>query len=164
MRDARITTIYEGTTGIQSNDLIGRKIGRDGVHCNEPVIADMSSELRELDASAPAAGATRRQRWRLLPAERLDRIPGKALASRPEPQWPCQFLSDAVRIRHRWLAHCESRPPLRPGIFTGPDQSFYDSKLHTGAFTHSRYCRSPGTRTNCPGRSRKRGDTDAALI
>ena len=28
-RDARITTIYEGTTGIQANDLIGRKIQRD---------------------------------------------------------------------------------------------------------------------------------------
>ncbi|HUO67195.1 MAG TPA: acyl-CoA dehydrogenase [Gammaproteobacteria bacterium] len=28
-RDARITTIYEGTTGIQANDLIGRKIARD---------------------------------------------------------------------------------------------------------------------------------------
>jgi 3-(methylthio)propanoyl-CoA dehydrogenase len=28
-RDARITTIYEGTTGIQANDLIGRKIIRD---------------------------------------------------------------------------------------------------------------------------------------
>ncbi|HKY03217.1 MAG TPA: acyl-CoA dehydrogenase [Burkholderiales bacterium] len=30
LRDARITTIYEGTTGIQANDLIGRKIVRDG--------------------------------------------------------------------------------------------------------------------------------------
>ena len=30
-RDARITTIYEGTTGIQANDLIGRKIARDQV-------------------------------------------------------------------------------------------------------------------------------------
>jgi hypothetical protein len=29
-RDARITTIYEGTTGIQANDLIGRKLARDG--------------------------------------------------------------------------------------------------------------------------------------
>jgi len=28
-RDARITTIYEGTTGIQANDLIGRKTARD---------------------------------------------------------------------------------------------------------------------------------------
>jgi hypothetical protein len=30
MRDARITTIYEGTTGIQANDLMGRKIAREG--------------------------------------------------------------------------------------------------------------------------------------
>jgi alkylation response protein AidB-like acyl-CoA dehydrogenase len=29
LRDVRITSIYEGTTGIQSNDLIGRKFGRD---------------------------------------------------------------------------------------------------------------------------------------
>ena len=30
MRDARITAIYEGTTAIQANDLIGRKTARDG--------------------------------------------------------------------------------------------------------------------------------------
>jgi alkylation response protein AidB-like acyl-CoA dehydrogenase len=29
LRDAQITTIYEGTTGIQANDLVGRKIARD---------------------------------------------------------------------------------------------------------------------------------------
>src|SRR3954463_9322823 len=29
LRDARITTIYEGTTGIQANDLAGRKVGRE---------------------------------------------------------------------------------------------------------------------------------------
>jgi len=29
-RDARIITIYEGTTGIQANDLLGRKTARDG--------------------------------------------------------------------------------------------------------------------------------------
>ncbi|MFT6752521.1 MAG: alkylation response protein AidB-like acyl-CoA dehydrogenase [Candidatus Azotimanducaceae bacterium] len=29
MRDARITTIYEGTTGIQANDFIGRKVSRN---------------------------------------------------------------------------------------------------------------------------------------
>ena len=30
LRDARITTIYEGTTGIQAMDLMGRKIAREG--------------------------------------------------------------------------------------------------------------------------------------
>ena len=30
LRDARITAIYEGTTGIQANDLVGRKLLREG--------------------------------------------------------------------------------------------------------------------------------------
>ena len=30
LRDARITTIYEGTTAIQANDLVGRKVAREG--------------------------------------------------------------------------------------------------------------------------------------
>ncbi|MBI4755430.1 MAG: acyl-CoA dehydrogenase [Betaproteobacteria bacterium] len=39
MRDARITTIYEGTTGIQANDLIGRKIARERGATIEAVLA-----------------------------------------------------------------------------------------------------------------------------
>jgi len=46
MRDVRITTIYEGTTGIQSNDLIGRKLGRDGGAAMGALIADMARELQ----------------------------------------------------------------------------------------------------------------------
>ena len=41
MRDARILTIYEGTTGIQANDLIGRKIAREGGATVKSVIALM---------------------------------------------------------------------------------------------------------------------------
>jgi alkylation response protein AidB-like acyl-CoA dehydrogenase len=41
MRDARITTIYEGTTGIQANDLVGRKIAREGGATLNAVIAQM---------------------------------------------------------------------------------------------------------------------------
>jgi hypothetical protein len=33
LRDARILTIYEGTTAIQANDLVGRKTARDGGQC-----------------------------------------------------------------------------------------------------------------------------------
>jgi alkylation response protein AidB-like acyl-CoA dehydrogenase len=47
-RDARITTIYEGTTGIQANDLIGRKLARDkGVNAGA-LIRDMKAELEAL--------------------------------------------------------------------------------------------------------------------
>src|SRR5215831_4015330 len=47
-RDARIITIYEGTTGIQANDLVGRKTGRDGGKTATAVIAEMRALDSEL--------------------------------------------------------------------------------------------------------------------
>ncbi|MFW2404024.1 MAG: acyl-CoA dehydrogenase C-terminal domain-containing protein [Gammaproteobacteria bacterium] len=41
MRDARITTIYEGTTGIQAGDLVGRKILRDKGAALQALIAEV---------------------------------------------------------------------------------------------------------------------------
>ncbi|HLA36817.1 MAG TPA: acyl-CoA dehydrogenase [Rhodocyclaceae bacterium] len=46
-RDARITTIYEGTTGIQANDLIGRKLAREGGATLQRVIAMIEQTLGE---------------------------------------------------------------------------------------------------------------------
>jgi acyl-CoA dehydrogenase len=51
LRDARITTIYEGTTGIQANDLIGRKVARDGGRAAADFIARVRTVLAELQAS-----------------------------------------------------------------------------------------------------------------
>jgi hypothetical protein len=52
VRDARITPIYEGTTGIQANDLIGRKLARDGGRAAQLVIAQMRALAEDL-AAAP---------------------------------------------------------------------------------------------------------------
>jgi alkylation response protein AidB-like acyl-CoA dehydrogenase len=46
LRDVRITAIYEGTTGIQANDLIGRKLGRDRGAAMHALIAEIEAELR----------------------------------------------------------------------------------------------------------------------
>jgi alkylation response protein AidB-like acyl-CoA dehydrogenase len=40
-RDARISTIYEGTTGIQANDLVGRKVGREAGATMKGLIVEM---------------------------------------------------------------------------------------------------------------------------
>ena len=60
VRDVRITTIYEGTTGIQSNDLLGRKMGRDRGAAMTALIADMTRDIEALSASDAAVGATRK--------------------------------------------------------------------------------------------------------
>jgi acyl-CoA dehydrogenase len=50
-RDVRITQIYEGTTGIQSNDLMGRKFLKDNGKTALLVIGQMQATLKELAAS-----------------------------------------------------------------------------------------------------------------
>ena len=52
LRDARITTIYEGTTGIQANDLLGRKIVRDGGKEARRLLEEMKATASELQSSS----------------------------------------------------------------------------------------------------------------
>jgi alkylation response protein AidB-like acyl-CoA dehydrogenase len=53
LRDARITTIYEGTTGIQANDLVGRKVAFE----KGATAMALIEEMRALDAPLAALGA-----------------------------------------------------------------------------------------------------------
>ena len=56
LRDVRITTIYEGTTAIQANDLLGRKLTRDGGAAMRALLDAAELELREQPGAAEAAG------------------------------------------------------------------------------------------------------------
>jgi butyryl-CoA dehydrogenase len=53
-RDARILSIYEGTTAIQANDLVGRKTVRDGGATAKGIIAQVRGTEEELASSASA--------------------------------------------------------------------------------------------------------------
>jgi butyryl-CoA dehydrogenase len=50
-RDARILTIYEGTTAIQANDLVGRKTLRDGGELAKNLLAQVAATAAELTSS-----------------------------------------------------------------------------------------------------------------
>lgn len=56
LRDARITTIYEGTTAIQANDLIGRKIAREQGATINAVIREMRTAAAGLDGDLAMIG------------------------------------------------------------------------------------------------------------
>jgi len=51
LRDVRVASIYEGTTAIQSNDLIGRKLGRDRGAAMAALIKDLLADLDGLRAN-----------------------------------------------------------------------------------------------------------------
>src|SRR3954451_869526 len=53
-RDARILPIYEGTTAIQANDLIGRKTVRDGGVTVKGILAQVRRTEEQLSACTSA--------------------------------------------------------------------------------------------------------------
>ena len=59
LRDARILTIYEGTTAIQANDLVGRKTARDGGAIAK---AHGAAQIEATEARARARATARRRR------------------------------------------------------------------------------------------------------
>jgi alkylation response protein AidB-like acyl-CoA dehydrogenase len=59
-RDARILPIYEGTTAIQANDLIGRKTVRDGGQTVRGVLGRVAQTLAELPDDGELGGIRRR--------------------------------------------------------------------------------------------------------
>ncbi len=84
-RDARILTIYEGTTAIQANDLIGRKVLRDGGATARRVLALVEAELEKLrGADHPVAqrGAERLERALAAATRATDAVLGFSGAPR----------------------------------------------------------------------------------
>jgi len=60
LRDARIATIYEGTTGIQGNDLVGRKLAQDGGQAMLALLEEMRAVVASLDEAGEELSALRR--------------------------------------------------------------------------------------------------------
>ncbi|MGY8903590.1 MAG: acyl-CoA dehydrogenase [Burkholderiales bacterium] len=61
-RDAKILTIYEGTTAIQANDLVGRKTARDGGQTAKAIAAQIEATEAQLAkcSSVPARAVLKR--------------------------------------------------------------------------------------------------------
>jgi hypothetical protein len=136
VRDARITTIYEGTTGIQANDLLGRKLGRDRGAAMSSLLADMSRELEGLSADDPVVGATRKATLESLGL--LKGATGALLEMMGSPR-PDRAMAVAVPylklcgyVVGGWLM---ARAAAIAGKHKdGADRDFYSGKLRTALF------------------------------
>ncbi|MDB6010480.1 MAG: acyl-CoA dehydrogenase [Gammaproteobacteria bacterium] len=136
VRDARITTIYEGTTGIQANDLLGRKLGRDRGAAMNSLLTDMSRELEALSADDPVVGATRKAA--LESVGLLKGATGALLEMMGSPR-PDRAMAVAVPylklsgyVVGGWLM---ARAAAIAGKHKdGADRDFYSGKLRTALF------------------------------
>ncbi|MCT8180247.1 acyl-CoA dehydrogenase [Variovorax sp. CY25R-8] len=83
-RDAKILTIYEGTTAIQANDLVGRKTARDGGQTAKAIAAQIEkteAELAKSDSAAAKAVLKRLKAARKAFVEVVDFVAGQTKAS-----------------------------------------------------------------------------------
>jgi len=125
LRDARITTIYEGTTGIQANDLVFRKLAGDGGAAADALLCDIgatAAEARALnapglqDAAGRArAGARRGRRRHRLAARSMPRgaPPGRGRCrelSPPDGPARRRLASDPGRLGGQPRRHRGARP------------------------------------------------------
>ena len=84
LRDARILPIYEGTTAIQANDLVGRKTARDGGRTPKAIaaqIATTEAELTSHDSAAAKAMLKRLRAARTAFEQVVDFVAGNTKAS-----------------------------------------------------------------------------------
>ena len=84
LRDARILAIYEGTTAIQANDLVGRKTARDGGRTPKAIAAQMAkteAELAKHDSAAARSMLKRLKAGREAFEQVVDFVAGNTKAS-----------------------------------------------------------------------------------
>jgi alkylation response protein AidB-like acyl-CoA dehydrogenase len=135
VRDVRITTIYEGTTGIQSNDLLGRKIGRDRGAAMTALIADMRRELQALEPGSDAARKTRDAALRAVDLlESATRSLVSNLAAAPERALAVAvpYLRLCGLVFGGWLL-AKSAAIAAAGR-GGAGKDFYQAKIQTAHF------------------------------
>lgn len=137
-RDARISSIYEGTTGIQAIDLISRKVARDRGAQISALVEEMEETLEQLaksnDATLTAIGTSLKEGIIALESavrfiiESQERDPKPAFAS------AVPFLDLFGTVVCGWqLARCALVAAEKLKLSTG-DTSFYFAKVQTSRF------------------------------
>ena len=134
-RDAKILTIYEGTTAIQANDLVGRKTLRDGGQTAKAIARQVAVTVAELQKNGSAdalAVATRLDAARLAFVEAVEFIAGEkdpnAVYAGSVP-----YLMLAGNLMAGWQL-ARALLVAQAELAKGEDQAFMQSKITTARF------------------------------
>ena len=131
LRDARIAPIYEGTTAIQANDLIGRKTARDGGQGAGELARDVRATLAELDASDHLD--CRAISKRLTPALEATEAATEWLLGQNDQTLPSassvEYLMMQGRLAGGWMMARSALAALAAKAEDGADAAWLDAKL-----------------------------------
>ena len=142
-RDARILTIYEGTTAIQANDLVGRKTLRDGGELAKNLLGQVTATATELIGSGnaelvaigqrlAAASADLKSIVEFISANGKSDIKAAFAGSVP-------YLKIAGIVFGGWQMARAAKIATAKLAESGGDASFYKAKIATARFFADHY-------------------------
>jgi len=136
-RDAKILTIYEGTTAIQANDLIGRKTSRDGGQVAKAIAGQIEATEKQLVKQGNAdavAVAKRLKAAREAFVDVVDFVAGNTKAS-PNAVFAgsVPYLMLAGNVVAGWQM-ARSLLVAQEQIAQGTDVAFMQAKIITARF------------------------------
>jgi len=148
-RDAKILTIYEGTTAIQANDLVGRKTARDGGLTAKAIAAQIEATEKELAAGSDDAKAVAKR----LKAAReafIDVVDFIAAQSKADPNAAYAGSVPYLLLTGNLVAGWQLGRALLAAekqLAAGQDAAFMKAKIATARFYADHILtRVPGTR------------------
>ena len=136
-RDAKILTIYEGTTAIQANDLVGRKTARDGGQTARALagqIEQTETLLAARDDAAAQSFAKNLKAARLAFLDAVDFIAGSAKGS-PNAAYAgsVPYLMLAGNLMAGWQMG-RALLAAQDALNEGEDAAFMQAKIVTARF------------------------------
>jgi hypothetical protein len=136
-RDAKILTIYEGTTAIQANDLVGRKTSRDGGQTGKALAAQIESTEAALTHSGTADAMAMAKRLKAAREAFLDVVNFVAGNSKASPNavysGSVPYLMLAGNLMAGWQL-ARALLVAQEQITAGNDVGFMRAKITTARF------------------------------
>ena len=137
LRDAKILSIYEGTTAIQANDLVGRKTARDGGATARAIAAQIEAteeQLAERPSAAGRAMARRLAAGRQAFLDVVDFVAGQTKAS-PNAVFAgsVPYLMLAGTVVAGWQM-ARALIAAEDALAAGRDTAFMQAKIATARF------------------------------
>ena len=136
-RDAKILTIYEGTTAIQANDLVGRKTMRDGGQTAKAIAAQMEVTEGELIKQGSADALAVAKRLKAAREAFLEVVDFVAANTKPNPNavfaGSVPYLMLAGNVVAGWQM-ARSLLVAQEQAAKGVDVDFMKAKITTARF------------------------------
>jgi hypothetical protein len=149
-RDAKILTIYEGTTAIQANDLVGRKTARDGGETARGIAAQVQATEAQLLNNGSADAVAVAARLKAAREAFLDAVGFMAGQSRTSPNAAYAGSVPYLMLTGNLVAGWQLARSLlvaQEQLAEGRDMAFMKAKVATARFYADHLLsRAPGVR------------------